>query len=86
MNKKFKIIAKKAGFEFWGKEPWRPDGQIIDWSSDYDKEINQFGTLLVKDIAKWLKENSDEGSELAKKLMAEYGQKENLSKNLSTSG
>lgn len=75
MNKKFKKIADKAGFVFWGKESWRPRGQVIDWSSDYDKELNQFGDLLVTEIANWLKENSTEGNELAKKLLAEYNEK-----------
>ncbi len=81
MNKKFKKIADKAGFVFWGKESWRPRGQVIDWSSDYDNELNQFGEFLVADIANWLKENSENGNELAKKLIAEYGKKENLTKN-----
>jgi hypothetical protein len=45
MNKDIKKLARKAGFVFWDDCEWKPDGAIIDWSSDYDKELERFAKL-----------------------------------------
>lgn len=50
MNKKrFRKLAKKAGFVLWGTESHKPEGSIIDWSSDYDKELQAFARLIVQE-------------------------------------
>ena len=41
MNQPFQLLARQAEFEFWEDEPWQPPGQLIDWSSDYDKELQK---------------------------------------------
>ena len=51
MNKKIRKIMEKAGFVFWGDEPWKPDGAVVDWSCDYDRDMKKFVELLVEDIA-----------------------------------
>ena len=38
-NKKFLDLAKEAGFVVWGKEDWGPGPEYVDWSCDYDKEL-----------------------------------------------
>jgi hypothetical protein len=55
MKKKHKKLLRKAGFCFWADEKWRPDGAIIDWAKDYDKEIVTFIKLLTKQIKGELK-------------------------------
>lgn len=52
MDDKIIKLAKKAGFIFWEEEPWRPEGQLIDWSSDYDKELVKFYKLVIKEYKK----------------------------------
>jgi hypothetical protein len=51
MKKKIRKLAKKAGFILWGNEPWGA-GQVIYWSSEYDKELEKFAKLVIKDYKK----------------------------------
>lgn len=55
MKKKVRKLAKKAGFVMWADEPWNP-GDVIDWSSSYDKELEKFAKLVA---AKCLKAMED---------------------------
>jgi hypothetical protein len=48
MKKIVKELAKEAGFVFWADEEWKPKGATIDWSCDYDKELERFFKLAVK--------------------------------------
>ena len=48
MKKIVKELAKEAGFIFWANEEWKPKGATIDWSCDYDKELEKFFKLTVK--------------------------------------
>ena len=59
MNKKIKKLAKKSGFIFWNKkDDWRPlDGSGIDWSSDYDEELELFAMLVVAKGIKKIEKN-----------------------------
>ena len=49
MNKRIRELAEQAGFECWKDEPHRPEGQIIDWASDYDEELERFAELVRAD-------------------------------------
>ena len=48
MKKIVRELAKDAGFIFWENEEWKPKGATIDWSCDYDKELEKFFKLAVK--------------------------------------
>lgn len=50
MNARIKEIAAAAGFVFWKDESWNTNGQLIDWSCDYDKELEKFAELLIKEF------------------------------------
>ena len=41
-------ISLEAGFVFWGDEYWKPHGQLIDWSSNYDWELEKFAQILME--------------------------------------
>lgn len=56
MNKRIKELAIEAGFQPWGDEEWNP-GEIFDWSSSYDNELQKFAELLVTECAKMCVEN-----------------------------
>jgi hypothetical protein len=50
MNKeRFLELAEQAGFIFWADEDWRPKGNTIDWSSNYDEELAKFAELIVRE-------------------------------------
>lgn len=49
MKDKVKQLAEQAGFVFWNNEEWKPEDQVIDWSSVYDKELEKFAELIVKE-------------------------------------
>jgi len=46
MNERIKQLAENAGFILWGKESWNP-GDVVDWSSRYDDELQKFAELIV---------------------------------------
>ena len=48
MNKELREIAEEAGFIFWGREPHGPGPDKIDWSSNYDKEIEKFAQIIIE--------------------------------------
>lgn len=52
MNKKTIELAKQAGFQFWEDEEWGPGSEYIDWSTDYDKELEKLVELVVQECAK----------------------------------
>jgi len=52
MNKKIKDLAKEAGFVTWANESHGPGKGNIDWSSSYDKELDKFYELVVRECAK----------------------------------
>lgn len=52
LSKKYRKLAKKAGFVFWKNEDYGPGKGYIDWSSTYDDEIVKFAKLIVKDFHK----------------------------------
>jgi hypothetical protein len=46
MNEQIKLLAEQAGFVLWKDEDYNP-GDIIDWSSRYDNELQKFSELLI---------------------------------------
>jgi hypothetical protein len=44
----YERLVAEAGFCLWGDEPWKPKGQLVDWSQGYTKELKKF-TKLVED-------------------------------------
>lgn len=48
MRVKTMEIAREAGFIFWGNETYKPQGQIIDWASDYDADLDKFYEMVVR--------------------------------------
>ena len=60
MNENFKRLAEEAGFCFWKDESWRPEGQVIDWSCNYEEEFKKFGELVVQECANELIKWKDE--------------------------
>ena len=56
MHPKLLELAEKAEFSMWTDEPWKPDGATIDWSSNYDREIQKFADLIVQEIEDYIKE------------------------------
>lgn len=41
-------VLKSDGFCLWEGEDWKPDGQVVDWASDYDKALEQFAESCIK--------------------------------------
>jgi hypothetical protein len=51
MNPKFIELVEKADFALWGDEDWRPRDAFVDWSSNYDRELEKFYELIVRECA-----------------------------------
>ena len=56
MNSKIVELANKAGFVLWTDENWN-QGNVVDWSSDYDKELEMFAELVINETVNWINEN-----------------------------
>lgn len=44
-------LIKQAGFVFWQDEPWQPEAAVVDWSSNYDRELLELIQLVVRRCA-----------------------------------
>ena len=47
MNERIRALAAIAGFVLWADEEWKPEGETVDWSSNYDKELETLIKLIV---------------------------------------
>ena len=61
MNEKIKELAEKAGFLLWENEPWKPEGAIVDWGSQYDVELEKFAELIINECLGICEELGDKG-------------------------
>ena len=61
MNEKFKLLADKSGFLLWENEPWKPEGAIVDWGSQYDVELEKFAELIINECLGICEELGDKG-------------------------
>lgn len=59
MNPNIRRLAEEAGFNFWGDEEWRPQGADIDWAGQYDQEMSDFVTALVRECVRIEREGTD---------------------------
>lgn len=50
MKDLYRDLARACGFVLWGDEAWNP-GDVIDWASSYDKELEAFADALVRHVA-----------------------------------
>jgi hypothetical protein len=65
MNKeRFLELAEQAGFIFWADEDWRPKGNTIDWSSNYDEELAKFAELIVRECAEVGYDSVEDGDDI----------------------
>ncbi len=49
MQQRIKDLAEQAGFALWEDEEWKPHGEVIDWSSRYDDELEKLVHLVVQE-------------------------------------
>lgn len=50
MNDQIKKLAEQAGFVLWDGEEWN-SGDIVDWASRYDDELEKFAQLIAQQCA-----------------------------------
>lgn len=72
MNERIKKLAEQAGFCMWKDEPWNP-GDVIDWSSRYDNELEKFAELIIKDCDQYARRYWEHGELLGGDLKTLYG-------------
>ena len=51
MNDKIRELLVESGFCFWADEEWGPGPGKVSWDCDYEKEMERFVELLVKECA-----------------------------------
>ena len=59
MNTNIRRLAEEAGFMFWQDEAHRPAGADIDWAAQYDTEMANFVTALVRECVRIEREGTD---------------------------
>jgi len=45
-TEEIKNLAEDAGFCMWRNESYKPEGDVVDWASNYDKELVKFYHLV----------------------------------------
>ena len=71
MNERIKNLAEQAGFALWEDEEWKPHGEVIDWSSRYDDELEKFAQLIVQECTMALFDESE-------RLSGLYSEEDNM--------
>ena len=61
MNEQIKNIAERSGFMMWEDEPWKPEGAIVDWSCNYDAELETLVKNVVRECMNICEELGDKG-------------------------
>ena len=72
-------LLKEADFCLWEDEPWKPEGAVVDWASNYDKEIAKFAELIVRhaaEIANYMEDT--EQTDIGPAILEYFGVKENV--------
>jgi hypothetical protein len=75
MSERINQLKAEAGFVLWEDESWGPGKGKIDWSSDYEKELETFAELLIKESATWINDNVGLVSESAKTDLLQHFKK-----------
>jgi hypothetical protein len=57
INKKLEDLAVDAGFAFWEDEEWGPGPGNIDWSSNYDVELQGLYDRMLEEVLKTIDES-----------------------------
>ena len=57
INKKLQELAFDAGFAFWEDEAWGPGPGNIDWSSEYDEQLQGLYDRMLEDVLKTIDES-----------------------------
>ena len=58
INKKLQEMAVDAGFAFWEDEAWGPGPGNIDWSSEYDMELQGLYDRMLEEVLKTIDEST----------------------------
>ena len=51
MNDRIRELLVESGFCFWTDEEWGPGPGKVSWDCDYEKEMEKFSELIVKECA-----------------------------------
>ena len=77
MNDEFHKLVAQAGFELWADEDWRPKNALVDWSCNYDKELQRFAQLIVRECARvslrLSHRDDDMGDIIARNIQGHFG-------------
>lgn len=72
MNERVRELIDQAGFEFWEDETWKPEGAIVDWSNNYDNDLEKFAELIVRECALQVDNIMSEGDKTKGDLIKEH--------------
>ena len=51
MNDRIRELLVESGFCFWEDEEWGPGPGKVSWECEYEKEMEKFSELLVRECA-----------------------------------
>lgn len=57
INKKLTELAADAGFIFWENEEWGPGPGNIDWSSEYDQQLQGLYDRMLEEVLQTIDES-----------------------------
>ena len=79
INKKLTELAADAGFIFWENEEWGPGPGNIDWSSQYDQQLQGLYDRMLEEVLQTIDESVDDiylgkvKDELKRSILNKFG-------------
>ena len=58
INRKLQELAADAGFVFWEDEEWGPGPGNIDWSSQYDMQLQGLYDRMLEEVLQTIDEST----------------------------
>jgi predicted glycosyl hydrolase (DUF1957 family) len=68
-DKLFRKMLDDSGFVLWEDESWKPEGAIVDWANDYDKEVKRLIHVVLEEVVKTMAMHADPKSFEADRLI-----------------
>lgn len=81
MNSGFWFLARKSGFAFWEREEWNQFNAVIDWSSNYDSEFQEYTKEVILHTIAYIDRNHSRISdETIDNILTNFGFKNDYTK------
>ena len=73
MNDKIRELLVESGFCFWADEEWGPGPGKVSWDCDYEKEMEKFAILIIRECISIAEGTRYDGKVVASRIKFNFG-------------